>query len=131
MHRKTTGRLAILHCLLLFGCQKQVERHEEQATTVASGSKLDGMQLDSARRVALQSAADAMKARNLPRLKQLSSWVRGRAQVVIFQASELDALDLAIACLEAGTAPADTKARLQSMQPNKLRAPASELCAVN
>lgn len=131
MLRQTAGPLAILCCLTLLGCQKQTEHHEEPATTAASGSKLDGMQLDSARRVALQSALDAMKRRDLPRLKQLSTWVRGRAQVVIFQPSELDALDLAIACLETGAPTSDAEARLKSMPPNKLRTSASEICGAD
>lgn len=93
-----------------------------------SGEQLDGMQLASARRVALESTSAAMKRRDLQRLKQLSTWVRHRAQSSLFEPDDLAALDLAIECLEHGAAPTDQLARVEALKTGTLRTPAREVC---
>jgi hypothetical protein len=86
------------------------------------------MQMSSARRVALESTAAAMKRRDLQRLKQLSNWVRNRAQVALFEADDLAALDIAIECLEHSSAPTEQLARLDGLKSGSLRVPARDVC---
>lgn len=87
------------------------------------------MQLEAAGRVALESAADAMERHDLQRLKMLSVWVRGRAQVVLFQPNDLSALDLAIGCLERSVSPTQAVESLKKMTSGKLLVRARVLCS--
>ncbi len=93
-----------------------------------SAGGLDAMQLEAAGRVALESAADAMERRDLERLKMLSKWVRGRAQVVLFGPSDLGALDLAIGCLDRSVSRSEALASLAKLGKGKLSIPARSLC---
>jgi len=111
----------------MFGCEREPSRSSERAAP--SSSVLDGMQLESARRVANESAVAAMKEGNVQRLKQLSTWVRGRAQVDILRPEEQQALDLAIACLEQVSPPVDADRTLAESKPNVLQQPARDVCA--
>ena len=104
------------------------EKESWKSFAPPSSSHLDGMQLDSARRVALESATAAMQRRDLQRLKQLGTWVRGRAQVVILEPNDLQALDLAIACLEQPASAASSLAQVQAIDGGKLKEPARALC---
>ena len=106
-------------------------KKSSSAAPSGSGQKLDGMQFSSARRVALESAIDAMKRRDLARLKQLSIWVRGRAQVAIFEPDDLTALDLAIQCLEQVSPPSDALQTLDALGSGQLRKAARGVCAGN
>lgn len=121
----------IVACLV--ACERKRTPTDKLVTASAAGSGqvLDGMQLDSARRVALQSAKAAMAARNLERLTQLRKWVQGRASVPIFAEDDLAALDVAIQCLERAAPPVDTPAQLERMKTSKLSEPARQLCADN
>ncbi len=96
--------------------------------TVASAGTLDAMQLEAAGRVALESAADAMERRDLERLKMLSTWVRRRAQVVLFGPSDLSALDLAIGCLDRSVSRSQALASLAKLSKGKLLIPAHTVC---
>jgi hypothetical protein len=91
--------------------------------------RLDATQLASARRVALESAAEAMDRRDLERLKMLSRWVRERAQVVLFEESDLTALDLAIGCLDRSVASAKALAELDELESGTLVLPARGVCS--
>ena len=84
--------------------------------------------LSSARRVALETATLAMGSRNAARLKQLSTWVRGRAQEPILEEDDLAALDLAIACLEHPDSTTDSLTKLDAVTSGKLRTPARDVC---
>jgi len=118
--------LALGGFALGFACQGQSKPYPSKP--LASG-ELDGMQLEAASRVALESAADAMVRHDLQRLKMLSVWVRGRAQVVLFQPNDLSALDLAIACLERSVSPSQAAASLEKLSSGKLLLPARVLCS--
>jgi hypothetical protein len=109
-------------------CQRESASKTDQGYPAPSASGLDGMQLSSARRVALQSATAAMQRRDLERLKQLSIWVRNRAQVAILEPDDLAALDLAIQCLESVSAPTDALSSLDQIKSGKLKQPAQTLC---
>jgi hypothetical protein len=121
---------ALLLVLVAFGvagCRRESSHAED--SPAPSSSVLDGMQLDSARRIANESAVAAMKERNLGRLKQLNVWVRGRAQVDILRPEEQSALDLAITCLERPSPPGDADEILTGLKPNVLQGPARDVCA--
>jgi hypothetical protein len=89
---------------------------------------LDGMELAAAKRVGLESAADALRRGDLKQLKMLSVWARTRAQVVLLAPADLESLDRAIACLEQDSTRASQLAALAALETGTLRAPARELC---
>jgi len=123
------ARAAMLGALISApACQRENASKSDQGYPVPSASGLDGMQLSSARRVALESAIAAMQRRDLQRLKQLSIWVRNRAQVAILEPDDLAALDVAIQCLEAVSAPSDALASLDQVKSGRLKQPAQTLC---
>jgi hypothetical protein len=130
--RGAAGWLVVVLALAtLPGCKREAPgsgRKSSPASSSSGAEQLDGMQLDSARRIAIESASAAMTHHNLERLKQLSTWVRGRAQVVILEPNDLEALDLAIACLEQPSGAADSLARLDRIQGGKLKGPAHTAC---
>jgi hypothetical protein len=95
--------------------------------SASAGEQLDGMQLSAARRVTMETARTALQHRDLPRLKQLSVWVRHRAQVVLFEPDDLAALDLAIQCLEQSAPPTEQLASLDRLS-GTLRGPARDVC---
>jgi len=111
-----------------FACRSESKSTGFRAKPVVSG-ELDGMQLEAAGRVALESAADAMERRDLERLRMLSRWVRERAQVVLFQPNDLSALDLAIGCLDHSVPPRQAVASLQKLTSGKLLTPARNMCS--
>jgi hypothetical protein len=106
--------------------QRQDKSHGFKPAPSAGG--LDAMQLEAAGRVALESAADAMERHDLSRLKMLSKWVRGRAQVVLFGPSDLSALDLAIGCLDRSVSRSQALASLGKLSKGKLLIPARTVC---
>jgi hypothetical protein len=108
--------------------KRNEEGRQTSSIPAGSGQLLDGMQLESARRVALESAGDAMRARNLERLKQLRTWVEGRASVPIFDADDLGTLDIAIGCLEHVAPPAQALTQLNEIRASKLVQAAREVC---
>ena len=120
--------LALLGFVIAFACRSESGSTGFRPKPVASG-ELDGMQLEAAGRVALESAADAMERRDLERLRLLSRWVRERAQVVLFQPNDLSALDLAIACLDHSVPPRQAVDTLQKLTSGKLLIPARNLCS--
>jgi len=102
---------------------------DRPAPAAGSAARLDGMQLSSARRVALESASDAMKRGDIERLKQLRLWVQKRAQVAIFEPDDLESLELAIGCLEQSSTSDAASERLARLASGTLKKPARELCA--
>jgi len=109
-------------------CQRESASKSDDGYPAPSASGFDGMQLSSARRVALESATTAMKRRDLGRLKQLSIWVRNVAQVAILEPDDLAALDLAIQCLEAASPSNDALASLDQIKSGRLKQPAQAVC---
>lgn len=124
--RNWVSVLAFVGFVVAFACHGESKPFPTKP--LASG-ELDGMQLEAAGRVALESAADAMVRHDLQRLKMLSVWVRGRAQVVLFKPNDLSALDLAIGCLDKSVSPSEAAARLGKLTSGKLLVPAQVLCA--
>jgi len=118
--------VALVGFAVAFACRSESKPYP--AKPLASG-ELDGMQLEAAGRVALESAADAMERHDLQRLKMLSVWVRGRAQVVLFQPNDLSALDLAIGCLERKVSPSQALESLKKMSSGKLLVRTRVLCS--
>jgi hypothetical protein len=102
--------------------------HERPAGTKRDPNVLDRMELAAARRVGLESATDAMQRGDLKQLKMLDTWVRKRAQVVLFNPDDLESLDLAISCLDGSLAPADREAALDKIAGGQLINPARDLC---
>src|SRR5450432_4204173 len=102
--------------------------HESSSESKRDPGAMDGMEQTAARRVGLESAADAMQRRDLQRLKMLSVWVRGRARVVLFEPDDLKALDVAITCLDGSLAPSERTQALGQIKTGKLLKPARELC---
>ena|ERR1041384_1077350 len=97
--------LAVALCVLMLStmaCERrrQIQSRLITASATGSGQVLDGMQMESARRVAREQAKEAMAQRNPARLQMLRKWVEGRASVPVFPDEDLAALDMAIACLE-------------------------------
>lgn len=130
MTRSGAGWLVVgLACACLVGCKEDgPKNHGWKPFTPPSPSTLDGMQLDSARRVAIESAKDSMVRHDLERLKQLAKWVRGRAQVVILEPADLEALDLAIVCLgQPGPSP-EIRAQVQRIAGGKLKEHTLRVC---
>jgi hypothetical protein len=125
-HRVWFAVLAMAGFAVAFACRSESKPYP--AKPLASG-ELDGMQLEAAGRVALESAADAMERHDLQRLKMLSVWVRGRAQVVLFQPNDLSALDVAIGCLERSVSPGEAATTLKKMTSGKLLVRARVLCS--
>ena len=120
--------LALVGFAVAFACRGEGKSTGFKSKPAVSG-ELDGMQLEAAGRVALESAADAMERRDLERLRLLSRWVRERAQVVLFQPNDLSALDLAIGCLDHSVRPSQAVASLQKLTSGKLLTPARNLCS--
>jgi hypothetical protein len=115
--------------VLAVACQRsEAGKAGAGAAASSSAGKLDAMQLSSARRVALESAAAAMQHRDLGRLKQLDLWVKNRAQVAIFEADDLRSLELAITCLEHVPPPPEALGQLEQLKSGSLRSPARALC---
>ncbi len=109
--------------------KRSIANKRTTSTPTGSGQVLDGMQLDSARRVALETAKEAIAAGDPQRLRQLRKWVEGRASVPIFASEDLAALDLAIDCLER-TPQAEAAVPEQSGSPkSKLSDAAQKACA--
>lgn len=102
--------------------------HESSSESKRDPGAMDGMEQTAARRVGLESAADAMRRRDLQRLKMLGVWVRGRARVVLFEPDDLKALDLAITCLDGSLAPSERATALDQIKSGKLIRPARALC---
>ena len=120
--------LALAGFAVAFACRSESRSTGFKAKPAVSG-ELDGMQLEAAGRIALESAADAMERRDLERLRLLSRWVRERAQVVLFQPNDLSALDLAIGCLDHSVRPSEAVASLEKLTAGKLLTPARNLCS--
>jgi len=107
---------AVALCLVLLSttaCERRRRLQSKLITASATGSGqvLDGMQMESARRVAREQAKEAMVQRNPARLHMLRKWVEGRASVPVFPPEDLAAVDLALACLEQGE-PSDEQREL-------------------
>ena len=119
-----------LGALGALGCEREQERPRKRPfpATAASGEELDGMQLAAGRRVALETAATAMKHRDLGRLRQLRTWVHHRATVPLLEPADLTALDLAIQCLEPGAKANEVAAQLERLEAGTLRTPAQIMC---
>lgn len=110
------------------GCKREIPKQRSATVPSASaGEQLDGMQLSAARRVTMESTRTAMQHRDLARLKQLSVWVRHRAQVTLFEPDDVTALDLAIECLEQSAPPTAQLATLDRLT-GELRGPARDVC---
>ncbi|RYZ02738.1 MAG: hypothetical protein EOO73_30735 [Myxococcales bacterium] len=125
--------LAIALCFCLLGTMACERRRRIQsklitASATGSGQVLDGMQFESARRVAREQGKEAMKARNPQRLRQLRTWVEDRASVPIFPAEDLAALDAAIACLEQTATPSEIAQQLAAAKTSKLAEAAGVAC---
>jgi hypothetical protein len=117
--------VAVALCVVLLSttaCERrrQIQSRLHTASATGSGQVLDGMQLESARRVAREQAKEAMKARDVQRLHALRKWVEGRASVPVFPGDDLAALDIAIACLEHAAPPETTGEQLQRVKSSKL-----------
>jgi hypothetical protein len=119
--------LGLLGFAVAFACRSESKSFAPKPKS--SAGELDAMQLEAAGRVALESAADAMERHDLERLRMLSRWVRGRAQVVLFQPNDLSALDLAIGCLDRSVAPNEALAILTKLTSGKLIVRAKVLCS--
>jgi hypothetical protein len=102
--------------------------HDSTPATKRDPAVLDGMERSSARRVGLETASDAMRRGDLKQLKMLGVWARNRAQVVLFEADDLQSLDVAIACLDGSLAPSDRRSALDKIQSGQLLKPARTLC---
>lgn len=127
MTRNVVAKLLLVGLLGLSCKREGGDIDNWQGYAKPSSSKLDGMQLASARRVALETATLAMGSRNASRLKQLNTWVRDRAQTAVLEPDDLAALDLAIACLEHPDSIPDSLQKLEPLS-GKLRDPARDLC---
>lgn len=121
---------ALLCCglLVVTSCDRPQTKKRGSATPAGSGQVLDGMQLESARRIARQSAEESMANGDAPRLKQLRAWVEGRADVPVFPPEDLAALDVAIACLEKTSSPSAIAEGLEQAKGSKLAASARHAC---
>jgi len=119
--------LALLGFAVAFACRSESKSFVPKPAS--SAGELDAMQLEAAGRVALESAADAMERHDLERLKMLSRWVRGRAQVVLFKPNDLSALDLAIGCLDRSVAPSQAMTQLAKLSSGKLIVRAKVVCS--
>jgi hypothetical protein len=128
--RSRVGAALLTALCLISACSRKTgyETDKRSSSPAPAGSELDGMQLASARRVAIESAIAAMKRRDLARLKQLSLWVRGRAQVAVLEPNELQALDLAIQCLEQVAPPSAATAKLDALGPGQLQKATRGVC---
>ena len=102
--------------------------HDGTPAAKRDPSVLDGMERSSARRVGLETASDAMRRGDLKQLKMLGVWARNRAQVVLFEADDLQSLDVAIACLEGSLPPNDRRPALDKIQSGQLLKAARQLC---
>ena len=110
-------------------CQRASTSEPDADAGAGAGAPLDRMQFSSARRVGLETATDAMQRGDVEQLKQLSIWVRKRAQVAIFEPDDLRSLDLAIACLERSATPSAAVAELDQLKSGTLKKPARQTCA--
>lgn len=124
--RAFTFALCSLLLLTTTACERRRRLQSKLITASATGSGqvLDGMQLESARRVAREQAKEAMAQRNVGRLQMLRTWVEGRASVPVFPPEDLAALDAAIACLE----QTDGEEKLAEAKGSKLAEAARRAC---
>jgi hypothetical protein len=120
--------LLCLGLLGVLGCEQTKIKKRGSATPTGSGQVLDGMQLESARRIARQSAEESMSNGDAQRLKQLRTWVEGRASVPVFPPEDLAALDVAIACLEKTASPTAIAEGLEQAETSELAASARRAC---
>ncbi|HVY31437.1 MAG TPA: hypothetical protein VHB79_33015 [Polyangiaceae bacterium] len=128
MTRNVVAKLLLVGVLGLSCKREGADIDNWQGYAKPSSSQLDAMQLSSARRVALETATLAMGSRNAPRLKQLNTWVRERAQTAVLEPDDLTALELAIACLEHPDSTPDALQKLDALRNGKLRTPARDVC---
>jgi hypothetical protein len=118
------GRFALLLTVaLLAAC------HEDKPSGARNPAVLDAMELTAARRVGLESASDALRERDLKRLKMLRVWVQERAQVVLFEPDDVESLDRAITCLETESLRSDERVALARVKSGALLQAAREVCA--
>jgi hypothetical protein len=103
-------------------------RHEAPPETKRDPSVLDGVERSAATRVGLETATDAMRRGDLKQLRMLGVWARKRAQVVLFEAEDLEALDVAIACLDGTLSASDRAPALDKIKSGQLLQPARALC---
>lgn len=129
MPRHVVAKLLWVAALGALGCKREgADIDNWQSYAKPSSSSLDGMQLASAKRVALETATLAMGSRNLGRLQQLRTWVHERAQVAVLEPDDAEALDLAITCLEHPDSTADSLQKLDALSSGKLRTTARDVC---
>jgi hypothetical protein len=121
--RQILGLVAV--CATGFFCAC---RHEAPPETKRDPSVLDGVERNAATRVGLETATDAMHRGDLKQLRMLGVWARKRAQVVLFEADDLEALDVAIACLDGSLAANDRAPALDKIKSGQLLKPARALC---
>ncbi len=105
----------------LSACQSPVSKKRDPAV-------LDGVELSAARRVGLETAADAIRKGDLKKLKMLAVWVRKRAQVVLFESDDLQAMDIAITCLDGSLPQGERAAALDKIESGKLVKDARAVC---
>jgi hypothetical protein len=102
--------------------------HEAPPQTKRDPSVLDGVERSAATRVGLETATDAMRHGDLKKLRMLGVWARKRAQVVLFEANDLESLDVAIACLDGSLSANDRAPALAKIKSGQLLKPARALC---
>jgi len=121
--RQILGLIAVCATGIPYAC-----RHEAPPATKRDPSVLDGVERNAATRVGLETAADAMRRGDLKQLRMLGVWARKRAQVVLFEADDLESLDVAIACLDGSLAANDRASALDKIKSGQLLKPARALC---
>lgn len=90
---------------------------------------LDGMERNSANRIAVESALEAIAKRDLAGLRMLRLWVQKRALEPLWAPEDLRTLDQAIACLEGGERwQENARATLDGMKTKKLQRATRRLC---
>ena len=117
------GVLILLALAAASACRRDTPPERKRDPAV-----LDGMELNAARRVGLESAADAMRRGDLDRLEMLSVWVRKRAQVVLFEPADVESLDRAISCLKDGSTRSAELSALARLKSGTLLQPARDAC---
>ena len=111
--------------LASLACQEEKEKPIRGDRSVRP---LDGMERFAARSVSIETAIEAMRQRDLKKLKMLSVWVQKRDKTVLLTPDDLSSLDLAIECLEQKLTQDERRTALDEIKSGKLKTAAREAC---
>src|SRR3954464_3327096 len=119
------GAASALPGTCLTACQK--DRSSESGGGAGTRA-MDGLERYTRRTVSLETAVDAIRQRDVKKLKMLSVYVRKRDKTALFSDDDLSSLELAIVCLEGSKTEEERRVALAAIHTGTLKKAAREAC---